>query len=341
MTNTTPTISVVIPCRNEARSIEACLRGVLRFTSPPGGFEVVVVDGMSDDGTREIVARIAAKDARVRLLDNPARTTPHALNAGIRAARGEYVARVDAHTEYAPDYLAECLAVFRDSGADNVGGPALTRAKSYVQRAVAAAYHSRFAVGNSAFHQPLYEGPADTVPYGFYARSRLIELGLFDEELVRNQDDELNLRLVRAGGRIWQSPRIRSWYSPRSSLGSLFRQYWQYGYWKVRVIRKHRIPASWRHLVPGAFALALLLFGLAAALFPPARLAFGGLVGLYLAALIPACFLTAARAGWDLLPLLPAVFACYHLGYGFGFLAGLWDFVLCRRSGRFVALTRG
>jgi succinoglycan biosynthesis protein ExoA len=336
-----PTVTVVIPCRNESRHIEACLRSVLTFDPPPGGFEVVVADGMSDDGTAENVARVAAEDSRVRLVENPERSTPCGLNAAIRAARGEIIARVDAHTEYARDYLRQCLQVMQETGADNVGGPALTRATPYIQRAIAAAYHSRFAVGNAVFHQQLYEGPADTVPYGCYRKLRLLQLGLFDEELVRNQDDELNFRLLRAGGKIWQSPRIKSWYTPRDSLGSLFKQYFQYGYWKVRVIQKHRAPASPRHLVPGSFAAALLLLALAAPVLPPARLELAALIGAYILALVPAALVTAARDGWPLLPVLPAVFACYHLSYGLGFLFGVWDFLIRRRTtGRFVALTR-
>jgi len=348
-----PMVSVVIPCRNEARHIEACLRGVLGFEEPAGGFEVIVADGMSEDGTREILARIVAEDPRVRLVDNGKRTTPAGLNAGIRAARGEIIVRIDAHSEYAPDYLCQCLQVLHETGADNVGGPALTRATSYLQRAIAAAYHSRFAVGNSPFHQPHYEGPADTVVYGCFRRERLLEVGLFDEDLIRSQDDELNFRLLRAGGRIWQSPRIRSWYTPRDTLGSLFRQYWQYGYWKVRVIQKHGSPASLRHLVPGTFVSTLLLLLLLAPFLPWARSALAMLSGTYGLAVGAASVLTATRsrvdrstpgpdrAGWLLLPLLPVVFACYHLSYGMGFLFGVADFVLFRRAeGRFSALTR-
>jgi glycosyltransferase involved in cell wall biosynthesis len=333
---------VIIPCRNEARHIEACLRDVLAFESPPEGFEVLVVDGMSEDGTREILAAIGARDPRVRVLDNPFRTTPHALNIGIRAARSEIVVRVDAHTLYAQDYLRQCVAILEETGADNVGGPARTRAVGYVQRAIAAAYHSRFAVGNSVFHQPSYEGPADTVPYGCYRVRRLQELGMFDEELIRNQDDELNLRLLRSGGRIWQSPRIRSWYAPRASLGQLFRQYLQYGYWKVRVIQKHRLPASFRHLVPGGFAATLTLLTLAMPFSSTATVLLAIVLLLYAAAVAVASAITAAREGLDLAPILPVVFACYHLGYGFGFLLGVWDFVLRRRNrGRLVELTRG
>lgn len=338
---TAPSASLVIPCRNEAAHIEKCLRDVLAFESPAGGFEVIVADGMSADGTREIIERIAAGDPRITLIDNPRRNASAAMNEGIQVARADIVVRLDAHTEYAPDYLVRCLEVMRQTGADNVGGPALTRSTSYMHRAIAAAYHSRFAVGNAVFHQPDYEGPADTVPYGCFRKSLLVELGLFDEALIRNQDDELNLRIIRAGGKIWQSPSIRSWYSPRSSLKALFQQYFQYGYWKVLVIRKHRIPASLRHLVPGLFVASLIVTGIGAPFCVQSRVLLAGIAGLYALGMLMASAITAASAGWSLLPVLPLTFACYHVGYGSGFLIGIWDFVVRRKgSGRFTQLTR-
>lgn len=335
-----PAVSIVMPCRNEARHIEECLASILALDEPEGGFEVVIADGMSNDGTRQKIQAFVDRDPRVRLVDNPDRTTPHALNRAIRAARGEIVVRIDAHTQYHPDYVVQCLSVLNESQADNVGGPALTRAGGYVQRAVAAAYHSRFAVGDSSFHQADYEGPADTVPYGCYRKSRLMEIGLFDEELVRNQDDELNFRLIQAGGTIWQSPRIRSWYTPRGSLPRLFQQYFQYGYWKVRVIQKRGRPASLRHLVPGSFAALLTALILLAPFSLIAQWGLVGMMGTYGLALIGASALTAARSGAELFPALMLTFPCYHLGYGYGFLVGVWDFVLLRRKGQYVSLTR-
>ena len=179
---------------------------------------MLIVDGMSDDGTRETVWRLAAEDPRIRLIDNPRRTVPCAMNLGILAAHAAIIMRIDAHAECAPDYLVQCLRVHEETGAENVGGPCLTRARTRWQRANAAAYHSPFTVGNALFHFPTYEGEVDTVVYGCYRKQLLLDLGMYDEELTRNQDDELNLRLIRRGGRIWQSPCIRSWYYPRASL---------------------------------------------------------------------------------------------------------------------------
>ena len=180
----------------------------------------------------------------------------------------------------------------------------------------------------------------DTVYLGCWHREVFERIGLFDEELVRNQDDEFNFRLLRSGGKIWQSPTILSWYTPRAALRDLFRQYWQYGYWKVRVIQKHHAPASFRHLIPGSFAASLLVLTLASPFLMLARLGLAGLLGFYFLALLFASAHTARRSELSYLPVLPAIFACFHLGYGFGFLFGVWDFVVCRRRGRFVTLTR-
>ena len=335
-----PEVSVVIPCRNEVRHIEACLKSVLALEEPQGGFEVVVADGMSDDGTRPLIDLMAEADPRLRMVDNPERTTPNGLNAAIKNARGKIIVRIDAHTEYAPDYLRRCVETLHESGADNVGGPWTARGKTYLQKAIAAAFHAPFAVGGARGHNVDYAGPVDTVYLGCWHREVFERIGLFDEELVRNQDDEFNFRLLRSGGKIWQSPTILSWYTPRAALRDLFRQYWQYGYWKVRVIQKHHAPASFRHLIPGSFAASLLVLTLASPFLMLARLGLAGLLGVYFLALLFASAHTARRSELSYLPVLPAIFACFHLGYGFGFLFGVWDFVVCRRRGRFVTLTR-
>lgn len=313
----TESISIVVPCRNEARCIAEVLDSILAQDLSPFSWEVLIADGMSDDGTREILERYASAEPRIRVIDNPRRAVPAGLNAAIREARGEIILRMDAHTSYAPDYVRRCVETLRETGAANVGGPARTKAQGYWGRAIAAAYHSPLACGGARFHDPDYEGWADTVPYGCWRRSTLLELGLFDEKLVRNQDDELNLRLCRAGGRIWQSPAIVSWYQPRASLRRLFHQYFQYGFWKVAVIRKHRIPASWRHLVPASFVLATVLLP-----FVSLKL-WGGMLAAYLLACAAASVLAARRHGWTLVPALPLVFFAYHFSYGSGFLAGL------------------
>ncbi len=332
MNGTKPTVSIVIPCRNEKDHIEACVRSILSQEPPPGGFEIIVADGMSDDGTRDILKRLVEEDSRLRVIDNPDRIIPSGLNEAIRLARGKIIARMDAHTKYAPDYVRQCLAVLQETGVDNVGGPWIAAGNGFVGQAISAAFQSPFAFGGARGHDPDYEGTLDTVYLGCWRREVFDRIDLFDEELVRSEDDELNLRLTRAGGKIWQSPRIKSWYTPRESLGALFRQYVQDGYWKVRVIQKHKAPASLRHLVPGCFVFSLITLPLVSLWWPIAAWVWLGLVGTYLVCNIAASFLTAARQGWRLLPLLPLVFACYHFAYGYGFLRGVVDFLILQHG---------
>jgi len=337
-----PLVSVILPCRNESGYIEDCLKSILQQEVPDGDFEIIVADGVSNDGTREFLERFSAENPKVRLLNNPSRIVSTGLNAALREARGEVIVRMDAHTVYAPDYIKQCLAILRETGADNVGGPMCTTAITYKERAIRAVFHSPFAVGGARSHNPDYEGYVDTVIYGCWRKSVFDRVGNFDEDLVRNQDDEHNLRISRNGGKIYQSPRIRSWYHVRDSFRAVFRQYMQYGYWKVLVIRNHRLPASIRHIIPAAFVGTLGLLLIAGLFWRPALVAAIGLGAIYLLSILLASLLTAVRAEWKLFPALPLAFCCFHLGYGYGFLRGLIDFVLLQKAPatKFVQLTR-
>lgn len=325
-------LSIVVPCRNEKDQIETAIQSILTQESPLGEFEVIVADGMSDDGTRIVLSKLAKENPCLRIIDNPGLSVSTGLNAAIREARGSIIMRMDAHTRYARDYVRNCLEVLKKTGADNVGGPWVARGMGVIGNAIASAFQSPFSFGGTRGHNPDYEGTVETVYLGCWPRTVFDRIGLFDEELVRNQDDEFNLRLIRSGGKIWQSPAIKSWYIPRGSLSALFRQYMQYGYWKVRVIQKHRLPASVRHLIPGCFVLSFILLFVASFKSSLASQSWIALASAYSACNITASCLTAARHGWKLLPVLPAVFACYHFAYGYGFLRGAWDFVILRRG---------
>jgi succinoglycan biosynthesis protein ExoA len=315
-------VSVIIPCRMEEGCIEACVRSIFDQDPPAGGFEVIVADGMSTDGTRSILDRLAKEDDRLRVIDNPGRIVSSGLNAAIAVARGKVIVRMDAHTVYARDYVRQCLAVLEETGADNVGGPCVAEGVGLMGRAIAAAYQSPFSVGGARGHDLGYEGPLDTVFLGCWRREAFARFGLFDEELVRNQDDEFNLRLIRSGGKIWQSPRIRCSYRTRGSLSDLFRQYGQYGYWKVRVIQKHHLLVSIRHVVPGGFLLSLFFLLIASWWWTLALWGLIGTLSLYGAAVLSVSIMTARKSGWNVLPMLPLVFATYHISYGLGFIEG-------------------
>ena len=324
-------VSIVVPCRNEIRYVRAFLDSVFRQELDGIEMEVLISDGMSEDGTRQVLAEFEKKFARLRILDNPERIVSTACNRAIREARGEIIVRMDVHTLYAPDYVRCCVEVLRETGAGSVGGPALTRADGYLAEAIALAFHTPFASGGAKYRDPRYEGSVASVPYGCFRKSTLERIGLYDEDLVCGQDVELNFRIVSSGGAVWQSPKIVSWYSPRTSLFKLFRQYFQYGFWKVGVLRKHHRIVSWRSLAPGSclVAGAVLLLCAAASfggsmwwrdLFLAGLLSF---VGAYLIASLATAVSAARRKGWRFLPILPVVFAFYQLPYALGSLLAI------------------
>ena len=328
-------LTIISACRNEIRHIDEFLDSIQSQEMDDLDWEAILADGMSSDGTKLRAEEYAATMPRFRVIDNPGRIVSTGLNSAIAAAQGDIIIRMDAHTRYSPDYCTQCVATLLGTEADNVGGPARTEAKGREQRAVAAAYHSRFSTGGAKFHDSNYEGYVDTVTYGCWKKSTLAQLGGFDEAMIRNQDDELNLRLIRSGGKVWQNPRIQSWYSPRATLAALFNQYFQYGFWKVAVIRKHGSPGSWRHLVPALFAfvnigLALAVFVTAALDAKTSLLVFAALwafmLTLYFGLTLIFSAAAARQNGWDLFLYLPLVFAAYHFSYGAGFLGGLYRF---------------
>jgi glycosyltransferase involved in cell wall biosynthesis len=318
-----PFVTILVPCRNEREHIIEFLRSLEQQEPVEGGHEILIIDGISDDGTRELLAKYAPELGGPRIVDNPARIVSPGLNEGIRQARGEIILRMDVHTTYAPDYVKSCLRVLQTTGATNVGGPARTRSVGYWQRAIAAAFASAFAVGPARFHFESYEGEVDTVTYGCWRKSDLLRIGGFDESLVRNQDDELNFRIRRSGGIIWQSPEIQSWYYPRSRLSDLFRQYFQYGYWKLIVMKKHRIPASWRHLMPPLFLVAIIGLGLASIFQKYALIAWLALILSYCGFLVVGSLSISARSGWRLLPAILPTLAVYHFSYAIGIFSSL------------------
>jgi glycosyltransferase involved in cell wall biosynthesis len=321
-------VSVIMPIRNEVNFIEQSLRAVLMQDYPHELLEVLIADGLSIDGTRQVIARLAEAhpDIRVVVIGNPARIVPTGFNLALARARGEVIVRVDGHTIVAQDYVFECVAALQRSGADNVGGRMEPVSQTRFGEAVSLTTSMPFGVGRARFHYLEREAWVDTVYMGAWPRQIFERIGLFDEEQVRNQDDEFNYRLLERKGRILLSPNIRSHYYTRSTPRSLWRQYYQYGYWKVRVMQKHPRQMRPRQFVPPLFAgMLLLTLGLA----PFTAIGRWGMAltaGCYAVGNLAASALTARRGNWRLLPLLVVTFAIIHLSYGLGFLAGLVKF---------------
>jgi glycosyltransferase involved in cell wall biosynthesis len=321
-----PTVSVIIPTRNEARFIDRCLRSIFSSVSRMPDTEVIVVDGISTDGTRQILADWERQQPALRVLDNPQGIVPTAMNIGILAARGRWIIRVDAHSEYPADYLEQCLAVSRRTGMDNVGGLFVTQPADDTSQArlVQAMTTHPFGVGNSGFRVGAGSGRADTVPYGCYRREVFARIGLYDERLVRNQDYELNARLRKAGGSIWRDPSIRIRYYNQRTLKGLFRQAWVTGQWNPWTWYVAPYSFAWRHAAPAAFVATVLGVCLLAGVSPGlGQLALAVALGPYLVAAVVASLQQSRRYGWRIFPCLPLLFFSYHAVYGLGALWGV------------------
>jgi glycosyltransferase involved in cell wall biosynthesis len=289
----------------------------------------MVVDGSSDDGTQQIVRTFTRRDSRIQLIENPRRITPAALNLGIRRSKGDVIIRMDAHCLYPANYIPRLVSWLETSGADNVGGACRTRpsGSSAMARAIAAALAHPMGVGNSYFRLGVQEARwVDTVPFGCYRREVFERIGLFDEDLVRNQDDEFNSRLLRAGGRILLVPDVTSEYFARASLGKLIRTYWQYGLFKPLVARRVGRIATLRQLIPALFVSSLVLGAIAAAASPVGLWGLLLMIALYSLAVVASASMIARTHGVPVGVASCAVFPSLHLAYGAGFLTGVVRF---------------
>lgn len=330
-------VSVVVPCLNEETYIERCVRSVLEaFTVAQARGEVLVVDGGSEDATREKVDALSREDSGVKLLDNPNRTTPHALNIGIRASKGTVLIILGAHSWVDPAFVRENLRDLREHpDAGCVGGVLINAYEDDTSKAIGIAMSSSFGVGNARFRTGGEPGYVDTVAFGAYRASVFEKIGLFHEELVRNQDDEFNFRLHKAGYKVHFDPKIISHYYVRASLPKLQRQYFQYGYWKVYVNRMHQSVTTWRQLVPLAFFTYILTW-IIGMLFIAA---FGGdecwlqLVSaplvLYVGIVLFISFSSCAKQGlMSHLLTVGRSFFILHFHYGRGYFLGIVQFLL-------------
>ena len=327
-----PKISVVIPARNEEGYIGRCIQSVLEADYPADRLEVVVVDGMSEDRTAQIVRDLAARDSRVRLVPNPRRITPVAFNLGIQSSTGDIVSVICGHSILYKDYFKLTLASMREHPeAWCVGGIDVTVSENLTGRAIAAATATRAGAGNAHFRLGNYHGYADTV-VGSYWRWVFDKIGLYDEELIRNQDDELNFRVIKGGGKIWLNSDIKDTYFNRGSFKGLARQYNQYGFWRMRTIQKHRQPASLRQIAPLMFVCLWLALIAASALWHPLGYVLAAYAAAYACLLAVGTVEVCRREGLRVALLAPAVFVVLHFCYGFGSLRGIWSFYVRRRG---------
>lgn len=329
-------VTIVIPMRNEERFVARCLDSILPQLPSADTAEVFCVDGASKDRTREIVQQYAAKDQRVKLLDNPGQIVPVAMNIALAQARGDVIIRLDCHAEYAEDYVQQCLEVLNRTGADVVGGYGKTRPAqdTPVGRAIAAATSNPFGIGGSTFRTIGPEREADTVPFGCFRRDVFDRFGLYDERLVRNQDLELASRIRRGGGKIIISPQIRLVYYNRSTWTGIRQQCFYNGLWNVYTLYIIGGGLRPRHLVPMAFVLTILGLAAAGLAFWPAWLALAAVLGIYTVAGLA----MATKSRGVSIPLVLWSFVNLHIAYGvgsaWGIISGLVRFAVLRKGSR-------
>lgn len=324
---TEPLVSIIIPCRNERRFIGQCLASIISSTYPKGSLEVLVIDGMSVDGTRQVVQKFEREVPFIRMIDNKKTTTPCALNIGVGNAAGEIIIRMDAHTEYDPQYISKCVEWLSKSGADNVGGIWITTPSKDTLwgKCISLALSHPFGVGNSYFRvgskQPKY---VDTVPFGCYKREVFSRIGLFKEELLRSQDIEFNVRLRRAGGEILLVPDIKCRYFADSNLKDLAVKSFRNGFWVIYSAGLADMPFSPRHLVPFVFICSLVAGTAGSLFYSPSTFSLALIAGAYVSANAIFSLMIAAREKRPLyFPFIFLSFLALHFSYGLGSASGL------------------
>ena len=335
--NDFPNVSIIVPCRNEEKFISKCLDSIIANDYSKERLEVLVVDGMSEDGTKEIVRGYTKQHPFIKVLDNPKKITPCAFNIGIKHSKAKVIMIMGSHATYENDYISKCVKYLDEYKADNVGGiwKILPREKTLVAKSIAFASSSIFGAGNAYYRRGYSRGLrwVDTVFGGCYKKEVFKKIGLFNENLIRNQDLEFNLRLKKAGGKILLVPDIVTCYYPNSNLKDFFNHNFKDGFWVIYPL-KFKIKAfSWRHLIPLIFVSGLLGTVISGIFFPFFFWIFLIIIELYL--LVNIYFsakITIKKKDFRYLFLMPIAFACRHIGYGLGSIKGLIKAGLTRNS---------
>jgi glycosyltransferase involved in cell wall biosynthesis len=320
-----PKVSIIVPCYNEQSTIRSLLEALREQTYPRAGMEVIVADGMSTDGTRAAIFGFQKEfpDLEVRVVENTNRSIPSGVNRAIEAARGEIILRLDGHSMPYPDYVSNCMAAHEAGRGANVGGVWEIRpgAKTWMAKSIAVAAAHPLGVGDAYYRHTKQAAEVDTVPFGSFRRTLVEQVGFFDESLLTNEDYEFNARVRKAGGKIWLDPSIRSVYFARATLLELIRQYWRYGFWKWRMLRRYPDTLRWRQALPPLFVLSLIGLVFLSMFFPFARLLLVSELLAYFSIMLLAGMHAAIRQrNVSLILGLPLAIAAMHLSWGSGLL---------------------
>lgn len=324
------TVSVVIPCRNEENYIAKCIQSFLTQSYPVELLTIIIADGMSTDNTRGVIAGLQKGNSNIILLENKGLTAPKGMNLGIKHTNSDIVIIFGAHAYADENFVLENVIALENEEVGCAGGVITTVNEGIKGAAISEAMSCPFGVGNALFRYADKESYVDTVAFGAYRRTLLDEIGVFDEELVRNQDDELNFRVEKSGAKILLSPKIKSTYVGRGDFKKLWKQYYQYGFWKVRVIQKHKRPASIRHLIPLMFVLFISLGGLLSIFSNLIKILYCSILSLYLSLDLIFSIRISKNKDVKYLPYLIVTFPLLHISYGLGFILGLFNFYIFR-----------
>lgn len=340
-------VSIIIPCRNEEKFIKTCLDSIIAQEDHNKEIEVLIVDGMSTDKSRIIIKEYLKEYPYIKLFDNPHKITPVAMNEGIRNAKGEKVVMVNAHSILDVHFVKYSLEVLDSiKEADAVGGKLQTvnEGRGLIPRAIPMATDSIFGCGGRRYRTGAKEGfVKDTLPYCLYRRNVFSKIGYIDEELVRDQDEEFNYRLIKSAGKIYFDPRIQSWLHIRPSFNKLWRQHFQYGYFKPLVVRKVGGLLTLRQIVPATFVASLVFLGAAAPFNALLSFLFLFEALIYIVAIFTSSLFLSAKHKLQLFPFIVISFLILHFSYGLGYIKGILDFTVFRKNSKFnkeIPITR-
>lgn len=315
-------VSVVMPVYNEENYIEKCVDSLLKQDYSYENMEWIFVDGCSNDRTVEILNRYQSIYPKlIRVLKNPRKIVPCAMNIGIKAASGKYIVRLDAHSDYASDYITKCVFYLEHTYAENVGGIAETKANGFVGNAIAKMLSSKFGVGNSQFRTNGKSGYVDTVPFGAFKRSVFSRYGGYDERLVRNQDNEMNFRIRKNGGKIYLANDIRLSYYCRDSVKGISQMAIKNGMWNVITMKLCPGSMGIRHFIPFLFVASLFGLGILSFIHPLFALTFASELTIYL--LLDVVFSINQASNLKEFFVLIILFPIFHITYGIGSMIGI------------------
>ena len=315
-------VSVIIPLRNEENHIQQCIQSIISQSYPKNKLEIIFVDGLSEDSTKDVIINYIQKYPNtIRLLDNPHKTVPFAMNIGIKKSVGRYIMRLDAHSEYSNDYITKCISTIENIDADNVGGIAITKGEGFIGEIFSKVLSSKFGVGNSDFRTNGSSGYVDTVPFGTYKRETFAKYGFYDERLTRNQDFELNYRIRKNGGKIYLNSYIKLFYHCKNIISGILKQSYENGKWNIITSKLCPRSMSIRHFIPLFFLTSIIFLPIFALLHTSFALLFFLEIGLYF--LLNLIFSIKLVSKLEQIPFLVVLFFIFHISYGFGSLTGL------------------